>query len=295
MNTTPENPIAGKSRPTPAHRTILSDAQLQTFLDDGFLLVHNVLPQNEIDEINAHLWECKRQVDETGTSPFGFQFDKPLYKATATFGERHLESIRGNLESDPFFRKMARDPRILDIAEQIIGPNIRLYTSQYVGKPAFVGVPHAWHQDTSYWNTYAPAYFSFWISLDGSDVENGCVHFIPGTHKLGMLPTVPRKLHQEAFMQENYQETTPPWTVPTVEGAPDVHLDFSKSVPAILPPGSLSIHNALAVHTSAPNPSPRPRGAVILTYIQADLPKRNGKPSDAPIVRGRGGLIPEAE
>lgn len=188
---------------------------------------------------------------------------------------------------------MARDPRILDLAEQIIGPNIKLYTSQYAGKPAFVGTPHAWHQDPSYWQSHGPAYFSFWVSVDGSNLENGCVEFLPGTHKLGLLKTVPRPLHKEEFMRKNYQETSPPWTVPTVEGASDAPLDFSKRIPAILPAGSASIHNSLTVHTSEVNSSPYRRGAVILTYIQADLPRRDGKPCGLPVVRGRAGLIPK--
>ncbi|MEO6846565.1 MAG: phytanoyl-CoA dioxygenase family protein [Chthoniobacterales bacterium] len=284
-----------KEHSTKANRPLLKESQLQSFLDDGFIVVRDVFSPAEMEAVNAHLWECKQYADKhDGVTPFGYRFDEPVYRAGIKLPERRLESIRGDLEKDPFFYKISRDPRILDIAEQIIGPNIKLFTAQYVGKPAYVGTPHAWHQDPSYWRSHGPSLFSFWISVDGSDVENGCVEFLPGSHKLGFLKTIPRPIHKEAFMQANYMETTPPWTVPTVEGAAGVDLDFSKTVPVILPQGSLSIHNALTVHTSGPNPSPRPRGAVILTYIQADLPRTDGKPCSLPVVRGRAGLVPRA-
>lgn len=76
------------------------------------------------------------------------------------------------------------DPRLLDIAERFIGPDIALFASHYISKPAGDGQPVLWHQDGSYWPLEPMEVVSLWLAVDDLTPENGCMRVIPKTHHL---------------------------------------------------------------------------------------------------------------
>jgi len=82
---------------------------------------------------------------------------------------------------DPFWVRLISDDRLLDIAEMFVGPNIALFASHYLCKPAFEGMPVLWHQDGSYWPLDPMEVVTLWLAIDDSLPENGCMRVIPGS------------------------------------------------------------------------------------------------------------------
>ena len=74
-------------------------------------------------------------------------------------------------------------------ASQLLGGAVRFWHDQLFCKPARHGGVVAWHQDYSYWTRTVPlAHLSCWIGLDDATRENGCLHYIPGSHRWNLLP-----------------------------------------------------------------------------------------------------------
>ena len=87
------------------------------------------------------------------------------------------------LSYDPTFIKYAQDSEILNMATQLIGPNIALWNMSFFAKPAKNGKKTPWHQDGQYWPIRPLATCTVWIAIDSATRENGCMQFIPGSHK----------------------------------------------------------------------------------------------------------------
>ncbi len=69
------------------------------------------------------------------------------------------------------------------MVEQLIGPDLILWGVTIFGKPARVGKATPWHQDGDYYPIEPLETLTVWISLDGSKPEQGCMKFIPGSHR----------------------------------------------------------------------------------------------------------------
>jgi phytanoyl-CoA hydroxylase len=74
------------------------------------------------------------------------------------------------------------------VIEDLIGPNIKLYTDQLMMKPRFNGTVTDWHQDSVAWPHFAPQeHVSCWLALDDATVDNGCMTVVPGSHHGGPI------------------------------------------------------------------------------------------------------------
>ena len=74
-------------------------------------------------------------------------------------------------------------PRVLDMVEQILGPDFALWNSSFFAKPALNGYATPWHQDGEYWPIRPLATCTAWIAVDEATRENGCLRFIRGSHR----------------------------------------------------------------------------------------------------------------
>ena len=126
-------------------------------------------------------------------------------------------------------------PEILDIVEQLIGPDIVLIGSFMIAKPAGAGKRVPWHQDGYYLkeNVRPTEAVTIWLAVDQVTRHNGCVRFVRGTRKLGLLPT--RK-------EGNFGDEIEP-------GA----FDDSDIADVELAPGQFSLHDPYVVHGSDAN------------------------------------------
>src|SRR5205085_12125410 len=140
----------------------------------------------------------------------------------------------------PFLAGLVRHPRLLDAVEDVLGPDILCWNSNFFIKeaanPAFV----SWHQDSTYWGLSEPDVVTAWVALTPSNAANGAMAVIPGSHQLDQAP------HRDTFDRHNLltrgQEIA-------------VEVDDSKAALLCLEPGEMSLHHVRLVHGSAPNPS----------------------------------------
>jgi non-heme Fe2+,alpha-ketoglutarate-dependent halogenase len=165
---------------------------------------------------------------------------------------------------------LVRNERILDAVEDLYGPNLLCWTTNFFIKeahhPAFV----SWHQDSTYWGLSRPDVVTAWVALTQSNVANGAMEVIPGSHRLDQIP------HRDTFSNHNLltrgQEVA-------VEVDP-------KSAHAIeLQPGEMSLHHVRLIHGSAPNLSAHRRIGFAIRYIPTSVRQLEGQDS-ATLVRG---------
>ena len=150
------------------------------------------------------------------------------------------------------FLNYAKNPDILDMVEQLIGPDIALWNSSLFAKPARVGTRTPWHQDGKYWPIRPLATCTVWMALDDATRENGCLRFLPGTHKT-------RQLAPHHF--NDAEDIALPLEL-------DAELvDESKAVDIVLEAGQMSLHDVYLAHGSEANKSDIPRRGMTLRYM----------------------------
>ncbi|MDG0810481.1 phytanoyl-CoA dioxygenase family protein [Cohnella rhizosphaerae] len=206
------------------------------------------------------LAEKKQQYDQLGYAVFQNVLDAELMGEAKEhiawlmkkYPEKRPEQLGNDLlANDPFWIRLIGDDRLLDIAEQFIGPNIALFASHYISKPPFDGRPVLWHQDGSYWPLAPMNVVTLWLAVDDSVRENGCLRVIPGT--------------QTMELQEMKQNTQ---VMSVLESEVDPSLvEEDKAVDLILRSGDVSVHHPNVIHGSEANLSPMRRCGLTIRYI----------------------------
>lgn len=158
-------------------------------------------------------------------------------------------------------------PAFVVPASQLLGGAVRFWHDQIFYKPARHGGIVIWHQDYSYWTRTVPmAHVSCWIGLDDSTRENGCVHYVPGSHRWQLLPRASFANSMDAVLDSL---------------TPSQRVEF-KPVAIELKAGECSYHHPLMVHGSYANTTDRPRRAVVLNAFRDGVTSA----SDAPLLEG---------
>lgn len=156
------------------------------------------------------------------------------------------------LAFEPGFLKYARNPDLLDMVCQLIGDDIALWNSSFFAKPAKQGRKTPWHQDGQYWPIRPIATCSVWLALDAATRENGCLRFIPGSHRARTVA-------------EHNVNDDPNLSLP-LELAKDL-FDEADAVDVTLEPGQISLHDVFLYHGSEANTSALPRRGMTLRYM----------------------------
>ncbi len=156
------------------------------------------------------------------------------------------------LAFDAGFLDIARIPAILDMVEQLIGPDFALWNSSFFAKPAHIGSKTPWHQDGEYWPIRPLATCSVWIAVDAATPENGCLRVIPGSHRR-------RQLGKHDF--NGADGLSLPLEIRADE------YDESTAKDIVLDTGQVSLHDIFLIHGSEPNRSPKPRRGMTLRYM----------------------------
>lgn len=171
-----------------------------------------------------------------------------------------------------FAAGLVRHPAILDVVEAILGPDILVW-----GATFFIKEPHSenfvsWHQDLRYWGlSDEEGQVSAWLALSPVTRENGCMRFVPGSHR-GAIVT-----HRDTFSENN---------VLTRGQEAEVDIDEDRTVDVELRPGEASFHHGLLLHASAPNRSAERRIGMAINYIAPHVMQRVAAEDFAVPVRG---------
>ena len=139
-------------------------------------------------------------------------------------------------------------------AGQLLAGPVRFWHDQLFCKPARHGGVVAWHQDFSYWTRSQPmAHLTCWIGLDRSTRDNGCLQYVPGSHKWNLLPITGLAGDMDAIRQVL---------------SDDQWAQFQKPVAIELQRGECSFHHPLMVHGSRENRTDGPRRAYVINCLR---------------------------
>ncbi len=83
----------------------------------------------------------------------------------------------------PWADELATLPRVLDVIESLIGPDILIYVTTFFIKEPRTEAINGWHQDVTYFDARPYEHVSAWIALSPATLESGCMHFVPGSHR----------------------------------------------------------------------------------------------------------------
>ena len=150
---------------------------------------------------------------------------------------------------------LATEPRLVDLIERQVGPNVVLWATQIVCKPPHTGREIRWHQDAPYWNVSGGLSGGIWIALDDLDSANGTMSVLAGWHNQGKLPA---KQYEDEHFQLGLDFDALP------DDIEEARMTYN------LKPGQMATHHPMIPHSSTPNRSDRWRRAIILRYMAAD-------------------------
>ncbi len=165
---------------------MLSEEQITLFNRDGYFIVKEFLSCDEVEPIRQKITEIVGRYPDVPDELV--QIEPAVRRGTVKPGQLELgvrKLFRMTLH-DALFRALAHHPRMVGIAVELLGPDVTLFQSMLLMKPPRFGGRKVWHQDNAYFRLEPNDVFGFWIALDDADVENGCMHVIPGSHREGI-------------------------------------------------------------------------------------------------------------
>lgn len=157
------------------------------------------------------------------------------------------------IHGHPIFNKLVHDPRILDMAKAVMGPDLILLFTHLFCKPAESGRVVPWHQDGPFWPVVPMKSCTIWLALDDVDRGNGAMKVIPGSHK---KPAIEHSLTDDPSSTLNRE-------------LPVKDVDVAKARLIELKAGQISLHDIGIIHGSAANSSGRRRAGLALRYMPA--------------------------
>jgi ectoine hydroxylase-related dioxygenase (phytanoyl-CoA dioxygenase family) len=247
----------------------LSKEKADFFAENGYLAGLRVLSDHQIVRLRDSL------ADLMGPEMADDDRFYEYHHNEATDPGHTLFHALGAWRVSPEFHDLLFHPAIVAAARKLLGGPVRFWHDQLFVKPPLDGGVVAWHQDYSYWTRTRPVgHLTCWIGLDDSTVENGCVNYLPGSHRWPLLPRTDLAGNMEAILDILDDEQRASFNPVAIE----------------MPAGHASFHHPLTVHGSFANSSHRPRRAVVLNFFRdgtlsdSDEPLLAGVP---PIAKGR--------
>lgn len=226
----------------------LTQAEIEAYRSRGYVFPVPVLAGPEVERCRADLARTEALV---GGALAGRHNQKP-----------HLLF--------PWLADLVRHPKVLDAVQDVIGPDILCWGSQFFSKgandPGFV----SWHQDGTYWGLSSQEVVTAWIALTPSTRRTGCMRVVPGTH----LMQVP---HSDTFAPDNLLSRGQEIAVEVAD---------EDAVDIVLAPGEMSLHHVLLFHGSEPNRANHPRIGFAVRYVPTHVSQLTGERDSATLVRG---------
>lgn len=245
----------------------LSPEQKVQYERDGFLALRGVLTPEEVNAMKETLAGYLREglamlsagvLPETDTVQchgVWIQLEPAVLSGKAQAPDpvaaaRKVWNLYGN---DHLVTRLIEDGRILSLVTSILGSEVWFFADKAMLKPPHIGVEKPWHQDMPYF-PFVPKepylHVAVWIALDDATVENGCMQYLPGSHRMGNLTT-------DTIWTEGVSHLA----------ADERRIDTSQAVMVEAKAGDVVLHDGMVLHYSAPNRSPKPRWAFILDFI----------------------------
>lgn len=220
----------------------LTQNQIHQFNQNGFLLIRDFASASDVEQSRKLLTNVFAQYKNLPEDIIHhLEPHRNPDEAPRNLEIHHCRRLEQRLIKTKYFSNVKA------VAKQLLGFEARLWFDHAILKPPYSNCATMWHQDEAYGQGRAAnQQISFWLPLQDATVESGCLHFVPNSHKVGLLP------HR-------------PW----VEGAfPLVtdEVDTSQAVPCPLNAGDISVHYGQTLHYAGPNVTNKSRLAWVLVF-----------------------------
>lgn len=226
----------------------LSNDQIEFYHEHGYISGVRILNDHQIESLRAELSEWF-QPDHPGRELW-YEY----HTNESTDANRVLFHALGAWRIKPGFHDLLWNPAFTIPASQLLGGAVRFWHDQLFCKPARHGGVVAWHQDYSYWTRTTPMqHLTCWIGLDDSTRDNGCLQYIPGSHRWSLLPITGLAGDMDAIREVL---TPAQWD------------QFQHPVAIELKAGEAAFHHPLMVHGSYANSTDRPRRATVINVFK---------------------------
>ncbi|MEM7616386.1 MAG: phytanoyl-CoA dioxygenase family protein [Pseudomonadota bacterium] len=209
---------------------VLSRADIAQYNVQGFVQPFDVFPTPEIERIRSYV--------------------DGLITAMGPAGSYGINCYQARMAG---LWDLATAPRILDLVEDLIGPDILCWASAILSKKPHDPKAVPWHQDAAFWKLSPARTVTVWLAIDDADEQNSAMRFIPGTHDKGVMKV--QTTGEEAVF---HMETA---------GAEALGEPFTNSLRA----GQVSLHADMLVHGSLANTSDRRRCGLTLRYCPPEV------------------------
>jgi len=226
----------------------LTSEQVSFFIDNGFLAGIKMLDDAQVNFLRNELADVADTNHPSHSLYYEFHSNESADPSTILF------HALGAWRIGPGFHDVLWNPRFLVAASQLLGNvPVRFWHDQLFWKPARKGGVVAWHQDYSYWTRTKPvAHLTCWCGLDDATKENGCLQYIAGSHRWGLLPK--------------------PVLAGEIQGIRDFLNDeqkkqFDNPQFAEVKAGEAIFHHSLTLHGSGENKSDKPRRAFVINVF----------------------------
>src|ERR1041385_4817848 len=235
----------------------LTKDQIDFFHNNGYLAGIRLLSDDQIALLREQLTQLVDPAHPLHDLFYEYHSNESSDPATTLF------HALGAWRIAPAFHDLLWNPAFVIRASQLLGGAVRFWHDQLFCKPAHHGGVVAWHQDYSYWTRTQPmSHLSCWIGLDDSTRENGCVHYVPGSHRWDLLPItgLANDMHaiESVLNKEQKQQFKP--------------------VAIELKAGECSFHHPLMVHGSYANRSDRPRRGAVVNVFRDGVRSASNEP-----------------
>lgn len=226
----------------------LSSAAVERYRRDGFYFPVPVLTPDEARE-------CRRRLEAVEAANGG--------------------QLGGELRQKPhllftWLADLVRHPAILDAVEDVLGPDLLVWSTSFFIKGPRDAAFVSWHQDATYWGLSEPDVVTAWVAFTEATVDNGAMRMVPGSHGEQLV-------HRDTFAANNLlsrgQEI-------------EVAVDEARGVDIVLRAGEMSLHHVRMVHGSPPNRSDDRRIGFAIRYIPTYVRQLAGEADGAMLVRG---------
>lgn len=216
--------------------------EIARFDRDGFLVIENALDAGELETWRREVADAVAGRLERGGLHNQHAGMDPFYAQVFTQAQHLTRKHQG-------LRDLVYDPRLAKLAAELVDASgMRLWHDQALIKEPYANQTSL-HRDTPYWSMTTRRTVNFWFALDDATLENGCLWYLPGTHRLGDFTHLEIGTGMSDLLQ-----VYPDWRA-------------IAAVPTPVRAGGLVIHNGMVAHGAGPNMTPGRRRAMTIAYF----------------------------
>lgn len=225
--------------------TRITAEQIAFYRANGFLILENFLAPEEVEHLR---FAVAAAVTQMGKHKVAGEGNQELVEGESYYDKVFVQRL--NLwKINPTIKKYFLSAKLGEMLCQLTGASgMRVWHDQTLQKQPWAN-PTAWHLDNPYWSFHSREAVSIWVALDDATLQNGCLYYLPGSHRLARFDNVDIGQNLDALFQH--------------------YPDFKNIEPvaAVMKAGDAGLHNGLTAHAAGPNMTPRWRRAMTCAYM----------------------------